>query len=168
MRDTPGTWCRPEDPYNDEFQFVGVSSDGFDPDNWPTTPPAYRPTTHFYQLYRENDRVFSGDIIDEAISSGDIVPALNECGAFYTDKSGVVYYIVVGWDFECRNPREKGERVVVTGWPWVYDRELALDAGFSTRILNRMQSVNETLFNEKTADHDWLDYFESSVSTVNS
>lgn len=157
-------WCEPENPAEEKYEFTNVDVGPFDKSDWPNEPTAYRATSHFIQHYRQNDRIFSGDIIAEAISSGQMVPAFNDCGAFYTDREGVVYYFIVGWDQDSPQPKERGERVLVTGWPWVYDRELALDSGrYSSRVLTRMQNVNQTLMNEQTADDFWLEYFEEGM-----
>lgn len=162
-----GRGWEPKDPQNNDFRFKLSDDSSFDPDDWPSAPDAYRPTSHFTQRFNNINRVLTGDIINDAITSNQLVPALNDCAAFYTTKPGVVYYIVVGWDRTSPSPQERGDRVVVTGWPWLYDREEALDSGrFSSRILNRIQEINNTLFTEETADDDWLEYFEFTTQTA--
>lgn len=159
--DTSG-W-RPRDP-PDDFRFPVADTDNFTPNDWPADPSAYRSTSHFRQRFRQHDRVFYGDILRDAITSGNLVPALRDTAAFYTDRDGVVYYVLVGWDHSVENPQANDERVVITCWPWVYDRETALDSGrYSTRLLNQMMGLNNTLLNEDTADDFWLEYYDRQL-----
>jgi len=159
MGHDPTRW-QPTDPKAGDFSFQNIDPAGFDPDDWPAEPSAYRPTTHFRTRYQEYGRLLDGDIIHNAITGGDLIPAADGCGAFYTTHPGIVFYIIVGWDHQHDSPREEDARAVVTGWPWVFDRDEALDSGrYSTRVLNRMMDLNGTLYNEGTADHDWLTYY---------
>lgn len=150
----------PRDP-PDDFRFSSDDTDAYDPDDWPRDPSLYRPTMHFRQRFHDYNRVLDGDHIREAITEGEKIPAINDCGAFYTTRPGIVYYVIVGWDLT--SDADSDDRVVVTAWPWVYDRDSALDAGYSSRVLTRMQRLNGTVFNEHTADHDWLEYYEQHV-----
>jgi hypothetical protein len=150
---------RPRNPPED-FSFPAAHSDDFDPDDWPADPSAYRPSSHFRQRFREYDRCFTSDRLRETIEAGNRVPALRDTCAFYLDRSGVAFYVIVGWDLSLDTPREDDERIAVTCWPWVYDHDKALDTGrWSTRILNRMMTLNGTLLNEQTADDFWLEYY---------
>lgn len=151
--------CKPIAPSEGNFRLRGVDDDDFNETDWPRDPSEYRPTTHFLQQYREYDRVLSDDVINNAITEGILVPALDDCAAFALDSHGVVYYFIVGADLERNNPWDG--RVVVTAWPWVYDREIALDNGYSTLVLNRMQELNSQFMNESTSDDDWLEYYET-------
>lgn len=158
----PGIW-EPRSPESGDFRFVECNGDRFDPSEWPADPRKYRATQHFTQRFRRYERAFQGKDIREAISSGNLVPALGDCAAFYTTRPGVVIYIVVGWDRS--SPSASNDRVVVTGWPYVFDREEALESGtWATTTLNRIQHLNGTLMNEETADEFWLDYLGAATS----
>lgn len=153
---------RPRDPKNGDFRFKSVERPNFSPDNWPADPGEYRPTKHFIRRFRDGERVFTGDVINNAISSGDILPAHDDCAAFYDAYPGVVYYVIVGWDESYDNPKELGRRVAVTGWGWVFDRDAALDCGrFSSRTLNQIQKTNEKLFDGTSGCSFWADYFDA-------
>lgn len=151
----------PRNPPED-FRFSSDNASEYSPDDWPREPDAYRPTMHFRQRFHDYNRALDGSHINEAITEGTKIPAMHTCGAFYTTRPGVVYYVVVGWD-RTSDPASN-DRVVVTGWPWVYDREAAIESGrYSTRVLNRIQQLNGTLFNEHTVDDDWLGYYEEGL-----
>lgn len=157
----PAVW-EPRNPHDGDFRFKAVNRPDFSPDNWPADPGEYRPTSHFIRRYRNHERVFTGDVINNAITSGEVVPALDDCAAFYDAYPGVVYYVIVGWDQSYDAPRKLDKRVVVTGWGWVFDRDAALDSGrFSSRTLTKMQKTNEQLFGDDPDNKFWMEYFDT-------
>lgn len=152
------TYWYPIDP-PDDFSFSGVDSLDFNPDHWPNEPDKYRPTAHFRQRFNDYHRALTGEIINDAITGGKKIPASDDCVAFYTTDPGIVYYLIAGWDHQ--TPPDSDDRVIITGWPYVYDRDAALNDGrYSLRLINRVQEINQSLFNAETADDDWLEYYE--------
>jgi hypothetical protein len=123
--------------------------------DYPDNPGLYTPLRHFYQRYKEQERFLTDEVIEACIEEGDLRDNHDGCACFRKEwGDGVAYYLIAGF-------HEKGYRVIVTGWPHLHDREVALNSGrWSSSELDDIEALNER-YQEGFADDypvysDWL------------
>jgi len=127
----------------------------FDPSLYPQDPAAYTALDHFIQRFKEPERFLTDEVVRTTIEDGDLRDNGDGCACFRQPwGDGVAYYLIAGHHYD-------GYRVMVTGWPWVHNREAALDSGrWSNDELDTIEQLNER---KKTHFSDeWADYVQWS------
>jgi len=100
-------------------------------------PEDYLPAASFRQRMRELGGIVDGDMIDDAIEYGSGVRASEGCNAFVLFRPGVTFSFI--WK-PSDGVRYAGDMISV--WPYVYDREKALDSGrWSSKEINTMEEI---------------------------
>lgn len=136
---------------------------GLEPDEdlWPRDPSIYEPTEKFIQRFKDFGSFMDGDIIEDAIKYGELYTASRGCVTFINDLGGVAFYIVVTSepkvDISNKNATEVEDYNyrAVSIWPYVYNREQALDTGrWSSRFLDKIQNLTEDGFEEHIGEYD--------------
>lgn len=110
----------------------------FKPSDYPQEPSAYTPLRHFVNRFKEDERFLTPEVINQCISEGDLRDNGDGCACFRKVwGGGVGYYLIAGF-------HEKGYRVLVTGWPHLHNREVALRSGrWSSEELDTIRDLNE-------------------------
>lgn len=130
-------------------------SRSFDPADYPAEPSAYTPLDHFVQRFKEPERFLTDEVVRRTIREGDLRDNSDGCGCFRKPwPNGVAYYLVVGYHHD-------GYRIIITGWPWVHDRETALDTGeWTTTELDTIKKLNDR--NHTYFADQWQEYVKWS------
>ena len=100
-------------------------------------PKEYKPTSSFRNRIRELGGIVDGDMINDAIMYGTSTCASEGCNAFVLFKPGVTFSFI--W-----RPAASVHHTanMISVWPYVYDREKALDSGYwSSREINTMEEI---------------------------
>ena len=100
-------------------------------------PNEYIPAASFRQRIRELGGIVDGDMIDDAIEYGSGVRASEGCNAFVLFRPGVTFSFI--W-----RPAASVHHTanMISVWPFVYDREKALDSGYwSSKQINTMEEI---------------------------
>lgn len=112
-------------------------SRAFDPSDYPQEPEAYTPLQHFCNRFKEDERFLTPEVINKCISEGDLRNNHDGCACFRKRWGGVAYYLIAGF-------HEKGYRVLITGWPHLHSREIAMDSGrWSSEELDTIEELND-------------------------
>lgn len=118
-----------------------------DEDLWSRNPNDYTPTTKFTQRFKEFGVLVEGDVIRDAIQYCPIYEADGGCVAFVNNLGGVAYYIIVAND-------DGDDYAAVSIWPYVYDREGALDTGqWSSKDLDKIEELSEEKIDETLREY---------------
>lgn len=125
-----------------------------DENEWSREPEDYSITHKFRQRYSELSSVMSGDIIEDAFRYGELIQASQGHVAFMNDLGGVTISIIVDSD-ESYKGSGRWYRVKSI-WPYVYDKEKALDTGqWSSR---QLFEIEEYVARHKDSEEDWEEY----------
>ena len=106
--------------------------------DYPRQPGLYTPLRHFGQRFREPERFLTDEVVETCIAEGDLRDNGDSCACFRKEwGGGVAYYLIAGF-------HKKGYRVVVTAWPHLHNREIALRSGrWSSGKLDTIEELNE-------------------------
>jgi hypothetical protein len=128
-------------------------SRAFRESDYPREPNEYTPLRHFRQRFREDDRYLNGEVIESCITEGEIRDNGDGCACFRKIwGGGVAYYLVAGF-------HERGYRVLVTGWPYVHDRQAALESGrWNSKQLNIIEEDNKRMGKQQSLRHRFPQY----------
>jgi len=93
----------------------------------------FRATLDFIGSFKEDARKFNERILSLIFDYGEMKPEFHEDGSiekvvFKYDHYGVEYYLLTAWDNEFPD-----ERVIITGWPYIRDRQRAKRSGEWTK-----------------------------------
>jgi len=98
----------------------------FHPEIYPRNPDDYEPLDHFLQRQNESWRMLRREIggfsaVRKTIYAGYLTDNKDGCAKFSLDVAGIMYIVLVGYHTD-------GHRIAVTGWPFCYDEETALES----------------------------------------
>lgn len=103
-------------------------------------PSDYLPADSFRNRMRELGGIVTGDMINDAIQYGEAVRASEGCNAYVLFRPGVTFSFI--WE-PYDGVRYEGRMISV--WPYLYDREKALDTGlWSSSQLYTIEEVAAT------------------------
>ena len=116
--------------------------------DYPRDPNEYTPHRHFIQRYKEDRRFLNSEIIESAITDGDLRDNNDGCACFRLERGkGVAYYLIAGF-------HKDGYRILITAWPCVHSRRLALKSDmWDEEQLDRIEK-----FNDKTSEDFEVQY----------
>lgn len=118
--------------------------------DYPRRPGVYTPLDHFIQRYKEPDRFLTDEVVRTAITEGKLTNNGDGCACFQLPRGGVTYYLIAGF-------HNVGYRIMITGWPWLHDRDEARYSGeWSSRELDAIEALNNR--DDRTHSDEWGDY----------
>lgn len=133
----------------------------FDPSrDWSRDISDFRATLDFIGSFKEDARQFSREILELIFDYGEMKPEFENGGlekvVFKYDHFGVEYYLLTAWCNEYPD-----ERVIITGWPYLRDKERAEMSGKWTSIelkqIKRFNSMSGTSISDEYNDYfDWM------------
>lgn len=134
--------------YIQDAKFIKPGLD-VDEELWPRDPNIYEPSEKFISRFKQFGSTMDGDIIEDAIKYGELYTASRGCVAFVNNLEGVAFYIIVAKEVKPSFNKDKDIATVndynyrgITIWPYVYNREMALDTGrWSSRHLNQIEEL---------------------------
>jgi hypothetical protein len=97
--------------------------------DWSRDMSDFRATIDFISSWKEDARHFDKQILKLIFDYGEMKPEFHDNGdldkvVFKYDHYGVEYYLLTAWCNEFPN-----ERVIITGWPYLRDKERAKMSG---------------------------------------
>ena len=127
-------------------------------EDWSREMDDFRATIDFITSFKQDDRQFDDKILELIFEYGEMIPEFNngnlEKVTFKYDHYGVEYYLITAWCDEF-----DGERVIITGWPYLRDEERAKRSGEWASIeLKKIERFN-SMTRDGVAD-EYEEYFD--------
>jgi len=128
--------------------------------DYPHQPHKYHLHIHFLQRMKEPERFLNGEVIARLISEGHLKDNKDGCAAFHWSRfGGIEYWLIAGYHVD-------GYRVVVSAWPYLRDREAALQSNrWTNEKLDMVEEFNKQKKrkeSEPSLRERWSEYFEWS------
>lgn len=105
-------------------------------------------TDHFAQKFRNPRRFLTDEVVRSTIETGWLRDNKDGCGCFVKPwGEGVTYYLIVGY-------HQDGYPIAVTAWPFLRDREAALNSGeWSSEAIDRIEELNAEFRRKNDAEN---------------
>lgn len=127
-------------------------------EDWSRDMGDFRATLDFIGSFKENARQFNEHILELIFQYGEMKPEFEgdslEKVVFKYDHYGVEYYLLTAWCNEFPD-----ERVIITGWPYLRNRNRAMRSGEWTK--HELHEISE--FNAMSRggiSNEYEDYFD--------
>ncbi|WP_372611675.1 hypothetical protein [Halomonas sp.] len=142
---------------NPEIELDIQRGKDFSLSDYPHQPEKYHITTHFRQRMKDPERFLSGEVIARTFTCGALRVNEDGCAAFnWTRGDGVEYWLLAGF-------HEAGYRIAITAWPYLRDRQKALDSYRWTKAeIDTIEAFNQKKLRYGPLEHQYPDYIKWS------